>query len=186
MGLAANGLDLKSIQDYVGAVKEDPGLAQVKFVATSTWQGGARTEISVENFQVNGQPAGGARSFVLHTDEPGPLGGTDRAVNPAEMLAAALCGCLTAGIATNSALFGVDLDGVDVTVELNWDMHGILGLDRSVPNQASGIHYTVKLKGKGDPEAMRRSKETLDRKSAVLNTLRHAIPITTDIVIEQT
>ena len=178
-----NGVDLAQVQQYVEGVKADPAMAQVRFVANSRWDGGTRADITVSDLYVGGQSAVPNRHFTVRTDEPGALGGTDQAQNPAELLAVALCGCLTAGIATNAALFGTELEGCEVSVAIDWNMLGILGLDRSVPTQASGIHYTVKLKGK-DKEALRRSKETLDRKSAVLNTLKNAIPVTTDLIIE--
>jgi uncharacterized OsmC-like protein len=54
-----------------------------------------------------------------------------------------------------------------------------------VPSRAKGIHYTVTLSG-DDAEKLRRAKETLDRKSAILKTLQEAVPVTTDVVIRET
>ncbi len=185
MSTIKNGVNLTDIGTYVEAVKNDPAQGQVKFVARSSWAGGTKTNVEVSQFYANGQAvAPQGRSFAFSVDEPGVLGGSDQAPNPGEMIAAALCGCLTAGIATNAALFDTTLEGLEVSVEVEWDMLGILGLDRSVPSRASGIHYTVTLSG-GDADKLRRAKETLDRKSAVLKTLQEAVPVTTDVVIRE-
>ena len=180
----ANGVDMDSVGSYVEAVKGDAQNANVQFTARSQWQGGTKTEVTCSEFHVNGQPGSReGRSFSFHVDEPAALGGADSAPNPVEYLAGALCGCLTAGIATNSAMFGNDLEKIEVEVTVDFDLRSVLGLDRNVPLNAGHIHYKVKLKG-ANAEATRRSKETLDRKSAIRNTLELPITITTDIEVE--
>lgn len=185
MGTGLNGIDVDSMQGFVDAVKADNGAAAVKFVAKSTWKGGTRCDATITEFYSNGQPASRpGRSFTVSMDEPPPLGGSDQYPNPAEMLAAALCGCLTAGIAANAALFGTEIDSLEVETEIDWNMLGLLGLDRQVPCGAKAIHYTVKLKGKGSEAQLLRSKETLDRKSAVLNSYLQPIAVTSETVVE--
>ncbi len=180
-----NGIDLESIGAFVEAAKQDGGVAAVKFVAKSRWQGGARCDATVNEFYSNGQVASRpGRSFTVSMDEPSPLGGNDQYPNPAEMLAAALCGCLTAGIAANAALFGTEIESLEVETEIDWNLLGVLGLNREVPCGASGIHYTVRLKGRGTEAQLLRSKETLDRKSAILNTYLKPVAVTSTTVIE--
>lgn len=187
MSEGRNGVNIGEVMKFVEAVKKNNDLAKIKFIARSRWGGGTRADISVKEFHVDGKPGSRPdRDFTIATDEPKELGGTDAAANPVELLAAGLCGCLTAGIATNTALFETDLESLEVSVEFDWDLLGILGLDRGVQNHAQGLHYTVKLKGKEGvtEEQLRKAKETLDRKSAVLNTLINAVPATTDFIIE--
>lgn len=184
MANIVNGVNLDDINATATAIKADPKVAQVKFKAKSTWAGGCRANIEVAQIEIAGGDAmPPTRHFVVRTDEPSPLGGTDEAPNPAELLAASLCGCLTAGIATNAALFDTNIENLEVTVEANWDLHGLFGFDKSVPAGSTGIHYTVRIKG-DDPEKLRRCKETLDRKSAVRKTLELAVPITSELIIE--
>lgn len=181
-----NGVNLENIQQLVEAVKENPELGNVRFMARSQWQGGTKAEVSVTELHAGGQNIGReGRQFTLMVDEPPQLGGTDEAPNPVEYLAAGLCGCLTAGIATNAALFGTDLEKIEVTVEADFDIHGVLGLDKAKPNGAVQLHYTVKLKGAGPTDKLTKSKETIDRKSPVRNTLELPLTVTTGIVIEE-
>ncbi|MES2762520.1 MAG: OsmC family protein [Bacteroidota bacterium] len=181
-----NGVDMQSVGGYVEAVKENNNNAKVSFVAESTWKGGTKAEVNVKEFFADGNPASRPdRHFKFNVTEPSQLGGADDAPNPVELLAAALCGCLTAGIATNSAMFGTELEKLDVKVKVDFDLMGVLGLDRNISNGAQHLHYTVTLKGKAAKEALQKTKETLDRKSAILNTLKNPLNVTTEFIIEE-
>jgi uncharacterized OsmC-like protein len=102
-----------------------------------------------------------------------------------EYLASALCGCLTAGIATNAALFDTELEKIEVEVDVNFDIHGVLGMDRSKPNGPLDLHYKVKIKGKDgvDPSKLQKSKETLDKKSPIKNTIQLPLNVTTEFEV---
>lgn len=183
-----NGVNLDNIDGLVNAIKEDPDVAKVQFKAKSKWLGGTKAEVTISELHSNGQNIRGEQDrFKLIVDEPGVLGGTDEHPNPVEYLASALCGCLTAGIATNAALFGTELEDIQVEVDVNFDIHGVLGLDRSKPNGPLDLHYKVKLKGKNGAtaEQLTKSKETLDKKSPIKNTIQLPLNVTTEIEIEE-
>lgn len=182
-----NGVDLASIGSLIEAITTSPALADVKFKARSEWRGGTLTEVTIDEVHANNANISSPeRHFKLLVDEPPYLGGTDLAPNPVETMAAGLCGCLTAGIVTNSALFGTELEKVNVEVTVDFDVHGVLGLNKQSPNGAVGLHYKVTLKAKepGQTEKLTKSKETIDRKSPVRNTLELPLRITTEIVVE--
>jgi uncharacterized OsmC-like protein len=184
---SVNGVDLEPVGQFIDAVKADPQVAKITFRAASKWQRGTKTAVSVTEFLSNGaiaSPSG--RTFELMVDEPGVLGGGDSAPNPVEYLAAGLCGCITAGIATNAELFGVPLDKLEVEVDVDFDVIGLLAVDRSVPTGSTGIKYTVRLKGKDGVtrEQLEKCKTVIDGKSPVRNTLAGMIPMRTEVVIE--
>lgn len=184
---SVNGVSLEPIGCFIDVVKGDPDAAHITFRAFSRWTGGTKADVSVSEFLSNGSAASPTgRSFQLSVDEPGVLGGGDTAPNPVEYLAAGLCGCLTAGIATNAELFGVALEKLEVEVDMDFDVIGLLAVDRSVPTEASGISYTVRLKGKNGVtrEQLERCKAVIDGKSPVRNTLAGLIPMRTKVVIE--
>lgn len=184
---SVNGVALEPIGQLVDAVKADPEVAKITFRASSQWQRGTKTTVSIAEFLSNGAAASpSGRQFQLTVDEPGVLGGADSAPNPVEYLAAGLCGCITAGIATNAELFGIALDKLEVDVDVNYDIIGLLAVDRSVPTGSTGIKYTVRLKGKDGVtrEQLAKCKAVIDGKSPVRNTLAGAIPMTTEIVVE--
>ena len=181
MDTIKNGVNLTSIENLVGAIKETPTLANVQFQAKSTWGGSTKAVVSIGPCIAGGQDISPPeRKFTMTVDEPGVLGGDDSAPNPVEYLAAALCGCLTAGIATNAALFDVKLDRIEVEVAVNFDINGVLGLVKETPSGPLSLHYKVKLAGPGAAEAMERCKTTIDRKSPIKNAINLPLHVTTE------
>ena len=186
-GKTVNGVDLEPIGKFIEAVKAAPDTAHITFKASSSWAGGTRSNVTISEFLSNGgvaSPTG--RKFSLAVDEPHVLGGGDGAPNPVEYLAAGLCGCITAGIATNAEMFGIPLEKLEVSVDVDFDVIGLLAVDRSVPTGSTGIKYTVRLKGKdGVSRAqLEKCKSVIDGKSPVRNTLAGAIPMRTEVIIE--
>jgi uncharacterized OsmC-like protein len=188
MANVKNGVILDNIDGLVNAIKEEPNVAKVQFHAHSEWRGGTQAEVTISDRFSNGNNIMDAdKKFKLMVDEPAVLGGKDEYPNPVEYLASALCGCLTAGIATNAALFGTELEKINVDVKVNFDIHGVLGMDRSKPNGPLDLHYTVTLKGKNgaNVDQLRKSKETLDKKSPIKNTIELPLRVTTEFIVEE-
>jgi uncharacterized OsmC-like protein len=188
MATIRNGVILDNIENLVNACKENPDTAKVQFQAKSKWIGGTQAEVTISEMHSNGaNMMGPDRNFKLKVDEPAVLGGKDEYPNPVEYLASALCGCLTAGIATNAALFGTELEKIDVEVKVNFDVQGVLGLDRTKPSGPLDLHYKVTLKGKNGAtkEQLLKSKETLDKKSPIKNTIELPLRVTTEVVVEE-
>lgn len=181
-----NGVNLTDIENLVSAIGQDPNLAQVQFQARSVWRGGTQAECHIGPMMAGGNDIRPETNrYTLIVDEPKVLGGKDEYPNPVEYIAAALCGCITAGIATNAALFGTELTKIEVDVDVNFDIHGVLGLNRDVPSGPLDLHYRVKLAGPGAREAMMKSKSTIDRKSPIRNSIELPLRVTTDVEIEE-
>jgi uncharacterized OsmC-like protein len=115
-------------------------------------------------------------------DEPPDLGGGDAAPFPLEVVLAALAGCVTNATATNAALFDVPIDGIEMELEAHVDARGFLGHDKSVRNGITDINYTITIQSPAAEERVRRCKETIDRKSAVRDTLANPVNITSRFV----
>ena len=182
-GFMLNGVNVEGVEKLLEEIEKDGEASKVVFQAKSRWVGATETEVSISKILSRGENiAREDRAFKVNVDEPAMLGGKDNYPNPAEYLAVALCGCITAGIVSNAELFKTQVDELEVTVEMEADLKGPLGLDKSVPNSLSHFHYHVNLKGP-DAEALKKSKEVIDKKSGVLNTLISQINFTTDVTI---
>lgn len=181
-----NGVNVTQLKNLVDTIQQNPDMAKVTFKAKSKWNGGTQAKVNISDLIAGGNDISGeGRNFELNVDEPEVLGGKDEHPNPVEYLAAGLCGCLTAGIASNSALFETDLDEIDVEVDVDFDIHGLLGLDDDTPSGAIELNYNVKLKGPEAEEKLRKSKETIDNKSPVKKTLEMPLKITTNVEAEE-
>ena len=117
-------------------------------------------------------------------DAPPALGGVDSGPAATEVLLAALAGCVTSGITANAALFDVPIDGLEIDLEADIDLRGVFGHDKSVKNGFSDIRYTVTIKSPASEDKVRRCKETIDRKSPVLDTLTKPANISSKLVFK--
>jgi uncharacterized OsmC-like protein len=62
------------------------------------------------------------------------------------------------------------------------DARGMLGHDKSVRNGITDINYTITVTSPASEDKVRRCKETIDRKSAVRDTLANPVNITSKFV----
>ncbi len=178
-----NDINVPKIKELDQLVRANPALGKATFKVTSTWKRGTKTVIEVGTITAAGQSLfPPTRSFVLTTDDPDVLGGVDNAPTPMETLVAALAGCITSGIATNAALFGVLLDEIEIAMEADMDLRGVLGHDKTVRNGLSDIRYTVSIKSPAPEDKVRRCKETIDRKSPVRDTIANPVNVTSSFV----
>ena len=95
----------------------------------------------------------------MESDHPTVLVGKDNAPTPAELLLAALAGCLTAGIGNIAAARGVELTEVESTVEGDIDVQGVLGLSDTVRNGYEQIKVSFKIRGNASDEKLRQIVE---------------------------
>jgi uncharacterized OsmC-like protein len=178
-----NDVNVEALKQVDAMIRETPDLGKCRFTAQSRWQRGTKTQVSIGEWYAGGQNmAPVPRRYTIMVDEPEPLGGVDGAANPIEVLLSALAGCVTAGIATNAAMFGVPIDGIEIDLDADLDARGMLGHDKSVRNGVTDIRYTVTITSPAPEEQVRRCKETIDRKSPVRDTLANPVRITSNFV----
>ena len=183
MALGTNDVNVDKLKETDAAIKQNAGLERVMIKAKSTWCGGTMTQVTLSEWYAGGNKmTPRPRRFTIMVDEPTDLGGADAAPFPPEVLLAALAGCVTNATATNAALFGVPLDGIDMELEAHLDARGFLGHDKSVRNGITDINYTITIKSPAPEDKVRKCKETIDRKSAIRDTLANPVNITSKFV----
>jgi uncharacterized OsmC-like protein len=111
----------------------------------------------------------------LVTDMAPAMGGTASGPNPGWLLRGAIASCTATVIAMRAARLGVALSNLEVTVETDSDLRGILGLDEKV----SAGHGPVRMKvtigaPTASPEVLREIVAWADRHSPVACTMRQA------------
>lgn len=145
-----NGLDLSALEDMVGAVRQDPARAIVRFKVKTRWTGQTRSETIVEGYELGGTQID--RRFKVVADEPAELMGQNSAPNPQELLMTALNACMMVGYVANAALRGIELDTLEIDTEGQLDLRGFLGLDETIPPGYRQLDYTVRIGGPGTAE----------------------------------
>lgn len=155
-------LDLEAFESTKSAVEADPSAGQGSFQTSTTWQDGARARTV-------------ARSFTIETDEPAPLGGTDQAVDPMELLLAAVGTCLTIGWVTNAARRGVDFRDLRIDVSGEYDLRGYLGIDDTRPGFGA-ITYTVHVDTDADDATLDDIRKAAEVGSPMVDNAANATP----------
>lgn len=161
-------LDLATFNQTRQAVAADPKLGVGAFKTVTTWDDAARARTT-------------ARSFSIETDEPAPLGGTDRAVDPMELLLASLGTCLTIGWVTQAAKREVDFRSLAIEVEGGYDLRGYLALDDDVRPGFGRIRYTVRVDSDASPELLDEIRRAAERTSPMFDNIAHGAPIEAEI-----
>jgi putative redox protein len=158
-------LDLDAFESTKTAVQADPAAGQGSFQTTTTWQDGARARTV-------------ARSFTIETDEPAPLGGTDQAVDPMELLLAAVGTCLTIGWVTSAVRRRVDFRDLRIDVAGEYDLRGYLGIDEDTRPGFGAITYTVHVDTDADDDTLEDIRKAAEVGSPMVDNAANATPLT--------
>jgi len=157
-------LNAAAFADTKAAVADDPGLGQGSFRTVTEWRDGA---VALTR----------ARSFTLETDEPKPLGGSDSAIDPMELLLASLGTCLTIGWVTHANQRGIDFEDLKIVVEAPYDLRGYLQLDAGVRPGFLDLSYRVEVKSDADPTVLEEIKRAAEAGSPMFDNIRNPTPI---------
>lgn len=101
----------------------------------------------VEKFQVEV----GTRGHQVIIDEPERLGGTDKGMNPLELLLSSLGACQTIVAQMSAKKFGIQYDHLSVDLEGDIDTDGFLGLSEVRPGFIE-VRYKVNIKSDESPQ----------------------------------
>src|ERR1700757_87372 len=125
--VADNGVNVQALLDAREVLKTAPEAAQFTWRASSKWQGGVHTTITVKDFFGLGQEQGHKEESVFEADHPEVFAAEDNGITPIEYLLVGLASCLSAGVASVAQNRGIQLRSVEAVVEGAHDIRGILG-----------------------------------------------------------
>ena len=114
-------------------------------------------------------------------DHPAVLCGTDAGPTPVEWVLHALASCLTAGIGNIAAARGIKLNKVELTVEGDIDLRGVLGLSGDVRNGYQGIKISFEIDGDASPDQLEKLVMQSKARSAVFDILTNGVPVSIDV-----
>jgi uncharacterized OsmC-like protein len=134
----------EAIEQISAAIAADVGKARAKNVpATARLTEGLKCEVT------------GPSGQRMVTDMARALGGDASAPNPGWVLRCAWASCTASVIAMRAARLGVALETLEVTVDSDSDLRGILGLDEKIGAGQQAVRTTVKIRGSADPQTLR-------------------------------
>jgi len=118
-----------------------------------------------------------SRGHAIDVDEPDVLAGGDQFANPVEYALASLASCQAITYRFWAAKLGIELDGVEVAVEGDIDLHGFFGLDQTTRAGFNGITLDVTPIGPESAERYRELADAVDAHCPVLDLFTNATPV---------
>ncbi len=161
-------LDMATFDQTKEAIRNDPKVGQGTFTTVTEWMDGAAARTT-------------ARSFTIETDEPAPLGGTDQAIDPMELLLAAVGTCLQIGWVTHANRRGVDFRSLRIETKGAYDLQGYMALDPSIPPGFLNISYTVEVDSDADPAILEEIRLAAENGSPVTQNVLQGTPIHAEV-----
>ena len=178
--VADNGVNVQALLDAREVLKGAPEAAKFTWRASSKWQGGVHTTITVKDFFGLGQEQGHKEESVFEADHPEVFAAEDNGITPIEYLLVGLASCLSAGVASVAQNRGIQLRSVEAVVEGAHDIRGILGADSDVRNGFNDVKVTFNI----DADASREEIEALVAQSQKRSAVFDALTNPTDVTVE--
>lgn len=159
-----NGINLSKVEETVQAIQKDPQLKLRKWYASAKWLDGVKNEVRIREFV----------PFI--TDEPEPLGGTDKGSNPVENLIAAALSCFIITFEVLATQARITLKQVEAEIEADLNVAVFLGLEEG---NGGIINPKIKLNAvtSGSEEEVQQIAETALGKSPVLTSLKASVQL---------
>lgn len=178
--VADNGVNVQALLDAREVLKGAPEAAQFTWRASSKWQGGVHTTITVKDFFGLGENHDHKQQSVFEADHPEVFAAEDAGITPIEYLLVGLASCLSAGVASVAQLRGIQLRSVEAVVEGAHDIRGILG-DGDVRNGYNDIKVTFNIDADASKEDIEALVAQSQKRSAVFDALSNPTNITVEV-----
>src|SRR5262249_10295692 len=177
-----NGVDIDRLLGTIDAIKSDPALAKFEFRVRNEWIDGAHARATIKDFYGAGQEdTSRTEPFVVDVDEPPVLLGTNQAPSAGEYLLHALAACVTGTVAYPAAARGIELEGLECTIEGDVDLRGFLGLAEGVRPGYENIRLTLSAAGDLGDDQLATLAE-LTRFSPIRDTVNNPVPVAIEVV----
>lgn len=168
---ADNGVDTDSLIGARGAFEQVPEAASFTFRSNCAWNEGTYSTNSLNGYFGLGQEHTRKQSYRIESDHPEVFHAGDRAPTPPEIVLAALASCLTGGVASVAQHRGIQLKAINVIVEGDIDVRGILGMDADIRNGFSAIRATFDIDADASAEDIAALVAQSQKRSAVFDIL---------------
>ena len=176
--ILVNGINVKGLFETIEAVQGNPKVGEFRLQLNNKWLGSTQTISSINEFQGACQTFTRGLSFVVHTDEPGVLLGTDTAPGPGEYMLSALAACVTTSIVYHAAARGIEIQAIESRIDGDIDLRGFLNVDKSVRKGFQNIRMNFRIKADGSEELIQELVNLGQNFSPVFDTLSKGVPIT--------
>jgi uncharacterized OsmC-like protein len=178
-----NGVNLDSLFSTVGAIKDNPKIAQFKFRAANKWIEGTHNRATISGFYGADAEDNSREPMLFDLDEPPVLLGKNQGANPVEYLLVALSGCLTTSLIAHASARKIKIKKVESRYEGDLDLRGFLGLSEEVKVGFENIRVYLNIEADISVEQKEELIRMAQKYSPVFNTI--ASPVNVSVQLEK-
>ena len=122
-----------------------------------------------------------ARGHKVTLDEPVAQGGTDKGMNPFELLLSSIAACQTVSTSIYAESMGIKIDEMSVEVEGDMDSAGFMGYAKFRPG-FTNIRTHVHIKSESDPAMVKQLIDLVEIRCPVEDTVKNGTEIAKSVV----
>ena len=122
-----------------------------------------------------------ARGHKIKIDEPVAQGGTDKGMNPVEMLLGSIAACQTITASIYAESMGIKIDEITVDVEGDMDSAGFMGYAKFSPGYTN-IRTHVKIKSDADPSMVKQLIDIVELRCPVEDSVKNGVEMAKTVV----
>jgi uncharacterized OsmC-like protein len=179
-----NGLDAEELSGIMDTLRNNPEAARLRHRIHNRWMGGTHSRTLVDGFWLGGkEDRTRTKKFELDSGEPAPLLGEDDGPGATESLLHALASCLNATLIYHATARGVQIEELEIELEGELDLRGVLGLSDQVRNGYEGIQATFIVKADASREQIEELVHLAQKHSPVYDMVTHKTPVTAKVEI---
>jgi len=152
--------------------------ARFEFRARNRWIQGGENRSEIQGFYGAGhEDTSRSHPFEFTNGEPPVLLGDNEGANTVEFLLHALAGCVTTTLVLHATARGIRIESISTEMAGDIDLHGLLGLDDSVPAGYEQIRIKMDIQADCTDEELDALLAYTQDHSPVCNTVCRPVPV---------
>jgi len=173
-----NGLNLEQMGQTIGAIQQNPEIAQFEFRASNQWISGGENRSAIKGFfGACIEDESREEAFEYTNGEPPVLLGNNEGANPVEYLLHALAGCVTTTTVLHATARGITVHKLSTELKGNIDVQGLLAMDDSVPVGYESIQIKMHIEADCSDEELDELIGFAREHSPVCTTVCKPVPV---------
>ena len=169
-----NGWNLESFRETIATVESNPEAGRLTWRGRVSWDGHFGMDARAEEIEQLGEVI--PRRFTMRGDHPPELLGENTGPSPVETLLAALGSCVAGTYAAHATARGIQIDGLEVSVESAIDLNGFLQL-APIAAGLDGVRITVRVRSDADDDTLEELRRIVTHASPVYDSVRRPVSI---------
>lgn len=176
-----NNINVSGLSEMTHEVMEIPAEGNAQYGIELNWVSGTRMDVRTLPMQLGDYKL--VRDFKFEVDEPGQLGGINKAPNPQEYLLAGVASCVAVTFMTGATTNKVAVDHLRITLEGNLDLAGFLGLKANHHPGFEEINMNIEVKANASEEVLNRIMDNVKKHSPNFNNMTNSVKVNPRLVV---